>query len=217
MEPDCRQRARGRLPITRADRARSGPRRWARRRFGSCVRHVSCFLNGTMPAPHRDRWILLIGVAKVLKSTALFALSAVVLLLSRRDVADELHHWAFVLGIDPGNHLLHLAIERITPFDSVKLRLIAAGMALYAMLFAIEGTGLLLRKRWGEYVTIVITGSFIPLEVYETLRHPHVGRALTILLNVAAVAYLVHRVRQARGADVHLSRASTYGKDAPPA
>jgi uncharacterized membrane protein (DUF2068 family) len=65
----------------------------------------------------------------------------------------------------------------------------------YAALFAIEATGLLLQKRWGEYVSIVITGSFIPVEVYETVRHPHVGRVVAILLNVAAVAYLVWKVK----------------------
>jgi len=168
------------------------------------------------PSPRipRDRWLLLIGVVKVIKSASLLVLALLVLVLSRRDVAVELHHWAFVLGIDPGSHLLHVAIDRITPFDATKLRLIAAGLGLYAVLFSIEGAGLLLRKRWGEYVTIAITGSFIPLEVYETLRHPHVVRALTIVLNVAAVAYLVHRIRASH---LPLSRAPTYGKDAPPA
>ncbi len=153
-----------------------------------------------MPALPRDRWILLIGIAKAIKSTSLFLLAALVLALTGGDRATVLQHWAFALGIDPGNHWLRIAIERADLFGPAKLRLVAAGMALYAVLFAIEGAGLLLRKRWGEYVTIVITGSFIPIEVYETLRHPHIPRAITIVLNVAAVAYLVHRVRGRRAA-----------------
>jgi uncharacterized membrane protein (DUF2068 family) len=125
-------------------------------------------------------------------------LATFALALTGGDRAAELHHWAFTLGIDPGNHWLRVAIERADLLGDAKLRLLAGGMILYAVLFAIEGTGLLLQKKWGEYVTIVITGSFIPIEVYETLRHPHVPRAITIILNVAAVAYLVHRVRRRR-------------------
>ncbi len=45
------------------------------------------------------------------------------------------------------------------------------GTFLYAGLFLIEGTGLLLRKHWAEYFTIITTGLFIPLEVYELARH----------------------------------------------
>jgi uncharacterized membrane protein (DUF2068 family) len=151
-----------------------------------------------MPPPHRDRWILLIGITKAIKSASLLALATLVLVLTRGDSTTELRHWAFTLGIDPGSHFMRLAIERADVWGEAKLRLLAAGMIVYAVLFAIEGTGLLLQKRWGEYVTIVITGSFIPIEVYETLLHPHVPRAVTIALNLAAVAYLVHRVRAKR-------------------
>jgi uncharacterized membrane protein (DUF2068 family) len=149
-----------------------------------------------MPPPHRDRWILLIGITKAIKSASLVVLAALVLVLSHGDQAAGLRRWAFKLGINPGSHWLQVASERLDLLGHGKLELIAGGMALYAVLFAIEGAGLLLGKRWGEYVTIVISGSFIPIEVYETLRHPHVPRAVTIVLNVAAVAYLVHRVRR---------------------
>jgi uncharacterized membrane protein (DUF2068 family) len=148
-----------------------------------------------MPAPRRDPWILLIGIGKALKSVSLLVLGCLVLGLVHKDPALVLGHWAFVLGINPGNHLLREALDHANLLDDAKLRLVALGMLVYSALFAVEGAGLLLQKRWGEYVAVVITGSFIPLEVYETVRHPHVGRAITIVLNVAAVAYLVHKIR----------------------
>jgi uncharacterized membrane protein (DUF2068 family) len=46
---------------------------------------------------------------------------------------------------------------------------------LYAGLFTTEGIGLLLRKCWAEYFTIVTTGGLIPLEVYELWRHFRCG------------------------------------------
>jgi len=66
----------------------------------------------------------------------------------------------------------------------------------YAALFLTEGTGLLLRKRWAQYFTIIVTGSFLPLEVYEFARHASVAKLLVILLNVAIIGYLVVRLRR---------------------
>ena len=73
---------------------------------------------------------------------------------------------------------------------------VLVALFVYAALFTLEGTGLLLRRRWGELVTIAITGSFIPVELYETVHEPHFGRASAMVLNVVAVAYLVYRVRK---------------------
>jgi uncharacterized membrane protein (DUF2068 family) len=44
---------------------------------------------------------------------------------------------------------------------------IAAGLILYGLLQLLEATGLWLLKRWGEYVAVVATSVFIPIEIYE--------------------------------------------------
>lgn len=155
----------------------------------------------------RDPWILLIGIGKILKTMTLTAVGVAALLLVHHDAAEELRHWVFVLGIDPGGHLVRAALASAGVLDDRRLREIGVVLFLYAALFAVEGTGLLLRKRWGEWVSIFITGSFIPLEIYETALHPHLGRALTTLVNIAAVAYLVSRVRKQRKDEARASTA----------
>jgi uncharacterized membrane protein (DUF2068 family) len=149
------------------------------------------------PLP-RDVWVTLIGVGKMLKAATLIGLGTTALLLVHHDVVEVVRHWAFSLGVAPGGRFVREAIAGAGALDDRRLREIGAALLVYAALFTLEGTGLLLRKRWGEWVTIAITGSFIPIELYETLLHPHVGRAAATVLNVAAVAYLVHRVRQRR-------------------
>ena len=144
----------------------------------------------------RDPWILLIGIGKMLKATALVVLGVAALLLVHHDVVETLRHVAIAIGLAPGGRLVRQAIAGAGELDDHRLREIGAALFVYAALFTLEGTGLLLRRRWGEWVTIIITGSFIPIEVYETARHPHVGPAITVVLNVAAVAYLVYRVRK---------------------
>jgi uncharacterized membrane protein (DUF2068 family) len=150
----------------------------------------------------RDVWILLIGIGKILKTITLVAFGITALFLVHHDVAEELRHWLFALGFAPGGRLMKEAIAGAGSLDDRTLREISAGMFIYASLFALEGTGLLLRKRWGEWVSIVITGSFIPIELYESFRHPHIGRVIATVLNIAAVAYLVHRVRHPKQASV---------------
>jgi uncharacterized membrane protein (DUF2068 family) len=66
---------------------------------------------------------------------------------------------------------------------------------LYAGLFLVEGTGLWLQRRWGEWATVVITGLLIPVEVYEIFRHPGSAKILVLIVNMAVVGYLVYRIR----------------------
>ncbi len=76
-----------------------------------------------------------------------------------------------------------------------QLRELSVGTFLYAGLFLTEGLGLLLQKHWAEYFTIVTTGLFIPLELYELARHFTITKLVVTVVNVLIVWYLVARVR----------------------
>jgi uncharacterized membrane protein (DUF2068 family) len=73
---------------------------------------------------------------------------------------------------------------------------LSPGTFLYAGLFATEGSGLLLRKRWAEYFTIVTTSGLIPLEVFELVRHFTVTKLVVLIVNVLIVCYFAARVRR---------------------
>jgi len=77
--------------------------------------------------------------------------------------------------------------------DDRKLKEIGAGTFFYAGIFLTEGLGLLLRKTWAEYFTIIVTGSFIPLEVYLITQHFTAVRSLATLVNIVIVWYLLAR------------------------
>lgn len=71
------------------------------------------------------------------------------------------------------------------------LGLIAVGLFAYAALQLTEAVGLFLMRRWGEYVAAVGTSIFLPLEIYELTHKITVLRLVALLVNLAAVAYLV--------------------------
>jgi len=47
-----------------------------------------------------------------------------------------------------------------------------------------------MQKRWAEWLTTIITASLIPLEVWEVIFRPTVGKALVLVANTAIVIYL---------------------------
>ena len=71
------------------------------------------------------------------------------------------------------------------------LDLVAAFLIFYGVLQLFEGVGLWLLKRWGEYFAVVATSLFIPLEVYELTEKITWLRVVALIVNVAAVVYLL--------------------------
>jgi uncharacterized membrane protein (DUF2068 family) len=71
------------------------------------------------------------------------------------------------------------------------LTLIAVGLILYGLLQVLEGIGLWSLKRWGEYVAVVGTTLFIPLEIYEIVDRATWLKGVVLVINVAAVVYLL--------------------------
>jgi uncharacterized membrane protein (DUF2068 family) len=140
----------------------------------------------------RDGIVKLIGVAKLLKALTLLAAGVGLISLGDGHDPSELAH----LAADPQNRYINHAVAKLASIDPHKLRELGVGSFVYAALFATEGTGLLLRKLWAEYLTIVITTSFIPIEIYEMVEHGSVVKAIVIVLNVAIVVYLVWRLRR---------------------
>lgn len=103
------------------------------------------------------------------------------------------------LGAELGVHLTDSPVvqwvERTLGGDGQPIQL--AGLALlgYGSLQVVEGVGLWGGWRWAEYLTVVATGLFVPLEVYELLDGASALKATALTVNLAAVAYLVYKGR----------------------
>jgi len=143
-----------------------------------------------------DVWLLLIGLFKLVKGISLLVLGFGLLRLLHRDVAGVIEHWIEVLRVDPDNRFVHRALLRVFNVTPKQLKELSAGTFLYAAIFLTEGTGLLARKHWAEYMTLISTGLFIPLEVYEIWRHFTMVKLGVTIVNVAIVWYLAMRVKK---------------------
>jgi uncharacterized membrane protein (DUF2068 family) len=139
--------------------------------------------------------LVLIGAFKLLKALLLIVVGIGAFRLLHKDLATTVMHWTNVLRVDPDNRFVHRFLVRILRVTPKQLRELSFGTFLYAGLFATEGIGLLLRRRWAEYFTIVTTSGLIPLEIYEMARHFTTAKLVVLLVNVMIVGYLVARVR----------------------
>jgi uncharacterized membrane protein (DUF2068 family) len=143
-----------------------------------------------------DRTLWLIGGFKLIKGLLLLVVALGALHLLHKDVDEVTTNWAASLHLDVGNRYVDWALGKLTSLDERKLKAISAGTFFYSALLLTEGIGLLLRKRWAEYFTVITTGSFIPLELYELARHVTVTKVVVLAINVAVVWYLVVVLRR---------------------
>jgi uncharacterized membrane protein (DUF2068 family) len=149
-----------------------------------------------MSPARRSRGLLLIAAFKLLKGLALIAVGIGALKLLHKDVASVVDGWVNAFRGDPHNHYIYWLLTKLAKVDDRRLKELSIGTFIYAAIFLTEGAGLAFRKRWAEYFTIIVTGSFLPLEIYELARHVTVAKTVALLINIAVVAYLVRELRR---------------------
>jgi uncharacterized membrane protein (DUF2068 family) len=99
------------------------------------------------------------------------------------------------LHLHPSNAYVERATAWVVSTDPRTLRAIGLGTFTYAAIFITEGVGLLLQKRWAEYFAVIVTTSFLPLEVYELVERARLSRLAIVAANLAIVLYLIFRLR----------------------
>jgi uncharacterized membrane protein (DUF2068 family) len=140
--------------------------------------------------------LLWIALFKLFKATLLIAVGIGAHKLLHRDIAATALHWVEILRVDPDNRYIHRLLARIFAISPAQLKATSIGTFIYAALLLTEGLGLLLRKTWAEYFTIITTAGLIPLEVYEISRHVTLAKFVVLTVNVAIVIYLIAYVRK---------------------
>jgi uncharacterized membrane protein (DUF2068 family) len=136
-----------------------------------------------------DRLIVLIGVLKLVKAFVLLAAAVSVF----ATLHDGVRHYLREFAAGSGREVITRYVGSLTSSSPHRTELIGGGLLAYAALFSVEGIALLTHKVWGEWLTIIITTSFIPLEVYEMVHKSSPIKALVLVANILIVIYLVAR------------------------
>ena len=82
-------------------------------------------------------------------------------------------------------------IQKTFDYKKSTLQKAAAGLGAYALIEVVEGVGLWFGKRWAEYLAVVATAAFLPIEIYELTEKISYFKIGTLALNIVAVLYIL--------------------------
>ncbi len=141
--------------------------------------------------------MIAIAIERVVKALTVLAISIGALSLLDRDrpeLAERLVDW---LEVDRGRAVVEWLLTRVAGVSDGMLLGMGLGGLGYAALEIVEAYGLIRARAWAEWLTIVATALFIPVEVLSLVHRPTPLDVVAIALNVAIVAFLVWHRREA--------------------
>jgi uncharacterized membrane protein (DUF2068 family) len=147
------------------------------------------------PAP-RFGMLRTIALYKFAKVFLLLLAAYFELQLHDRSVSGKLMTWAVARPSGLEHMMVTRALEWFSGLSEAKIHALRFVTFTYAAVFAVEGIGLWMEKRWAEWLTTIITASLIPFEIWEFLQRPNFGKAAVVIANAAIVAYLFWHVRK---------------------
>lgn len=148
------------------------------------------------------RWI---GAFKLVKALALLAVAFGLHHLAGKDVAAEMHRFVRAIRVNPTGPIGSALIHKAHGATGGQINLLILAAVVYAIVYGVEGVGLLARKRWAEYLTVVSTCLLLPVEVYEVFAHFTPVRIVVLVLNLMVAAYLIWQLRTTRGRSAKLT------------
>jgi len=161
--------------------------------------------------PLRDRFVLrLIAVDRAVHFLVLAALAAAILLFAQHKSALQGEYTRILNRLQAGvggplsdtPHSGWLAdFDKLFAISTSHLYWYGIAVAAYAAINGIEAVGLWRARRWAEYLTLVEVVVLVPVEIHELIVRVSALKILTLVLNLAVVAYLLyaHRLFGVRG------------------
>lgn len=151
---------------------------------------------------HHNRGLMLIAFFKLAQALLFIAIGVGVRRLLHKDVGDMLARLVHHMHFSPEWRFIDFILGRASIVNDKLIRRFSVGLFAYAALGLAEGIGLYLEKAWAEYMTLFITASFLPFEVFEVIRRVTLVRSSLLVVNFMVFLYLlkviVERGKQGR-------------------
>lgn len=142
---------------------------------------------------HKHRaGLVLIAAYKLLGALLFVAIGVGALRLLHKDIDDVMWHALVeVLHWNPESRFVNFIFEKAELLNDPLLKRIGFAAFCYAALGILEAVGLYLEKTWGEFLTLFITASFLPIEIHELIRRLTWVRAGLLVTNLAVLLYMI--------------------------
>lgn len=137
-----------------------------------------------------NKWLLLIAAYKFIQAALIAAVGVGALRLIHKDIDDVIAPIISGLRFNPESRFVNFVLDKASLLTDPLLRRIEVTAFCYAVLSLAEGIGLYLEKAWGEFLTLAITASFLPWEVFEVIRRLTWVRVSLLVVNALVFVYL---------------------------
>ncbi|MGC1463900.1 MAG: DUF2127 domain-containing protein [Terracidiphilus sp.] len=143
---------------------------------------------------HHNKWLVLIAAYKLFQALLFLSIGLGARHLLHKDVGDELAALVDHLRFNPESRLVNFVLDKAELINDPLLRRIGLVAFSYSAISMAEGIGLYLEKTWAEYMTLVITASFLPWEIFEIFRRLTLIRVSLLGANLLVFFYLLQLV-----------------------
>ena len=173
------------------------------------------------PPPKRAPTLYFIIGVKALKGIVAAGLAIFAHAMTDNNLPEDFRRLLEFFHIDPEKKFFLDIANQLSEVTAANLNWLAIGSAIYAAFMFLQAVGLVFRVGWIVWLVIGESAFFIPIEIYELVRHhatntenrphlfahPKIGVAIVLAVNVAIVWYLFkNRARIIRHHHFHLHR-----------
>lgn len=150
------------------------------------------------PKSHgHNKGLVLIAAYKFLLALFFIAIGVGAMRLLHKDIEDVFSRIASDMRFNPESRFVNFVLDKASLLNDPMLRKIGLAAFCYAALGILEGIGLYLEKAWAEYLTLIITASFLPFEIHEIIRKLTLIRVSLLVINILVLLYLLKVVADA--------------------
>lgn len=149
-----------------------------------------------VPGGHR-LGLRLIAAFEAAKGLLVLAAGSGVLVALHSDVQAVAERLVLHLHLNPASRLPRIFLRLAAQTTSARLRWIAVGALLYALLRFAEAAGLWTGRRWAEWLGVWSGLVYVPFELRGMLLRPGLEPLTALVVNLAVVLYLFARLRPA--------------------
>ena len=155
------------------------------------------------PPVRRLDGLRIIGLIKLGKAALVLATTYGLYRLLKPEQLDHMYDWLYSLTDNFERRLLERALDWVDSLGTDRIHNIVIATSVYTGILLAEGIGLMLRRTWAEWLTVVASASLIPFELWHLffgVRHNKWAVLAATVLNVVIVIYLVRVLQKARRA-----------------
>lgn len=141
-------------------------------------------------AKKKGRFLKVIIVQRFIAGIIEIVLAFGILNFAGKDMAEMVRNVAYFLGIAEENHFIQWTLHEAGALHTNTILGASLSLFLLGGLALFEAYGLHMRKKWGEWLTVISTSLFIPYEIYILIAHPSIIKLSILVFNCAIVYYL---------------------------